>query len=359
LPSAWLGALPSGRGGARRAVTRAALPQLAEATDFAAAVGRHVADECDRPYSALGFGEDGALHVREEPRGSCTEGNPEDSWRRFWGGLRREGATEAWHEELYWRLVRGQNCHVFAAQLAYAWLALKHSSAEHGEALALEHRGEPVINAYVLDGHLGVEDLLASTPPIYVQGCNEPIPTYGTIGRLYQLVRETPSAARIFGVRQGQEEMLRQGLELCASMGQDPAHVCTHRWFVLETASTWLHLDLCGMAYGSSQRSPSGWPMQSFETPRYSLEQRGFDAAGQPRLAVAAGGPALEALSRDAAEHRHFGLLRHGHAHPLHAEDAEAWVRQAPQSWLSNSFALAVRGELRRTAKEPAGLVLV
>jgi len=341
-------------------------PQVVEASIFGDVVARCVAAECDRPYTALGILEGGGVRIREEPRGTSAEGaggGHGSCWRRFWGNLRCDGRSESWHEEVYWRLVRGQNCHVFAAQLAFAWFVLQHSSAEDGPAIVLQHRGEPVVAAYIFDTHMRVHDLIASTPHMYVENCAEPVPTYGTIGLMHWLATQQPEAAQAFGIRLGQEDMLRKGLQLCASLGEDASSVCTHRWFVLATKSSWLHLDLCGIAYGCLDRAPSGWPLQSFETRAYPLQPAAGSsgADGMQQLVLPQTQGSADELYRDATDHRHFSFVfrrdtaagdisREGRAWPLQTEPAASWLRQQPKSWLSGRFAETVRAELHGLA---------
>lgn len=338
-------------------------PQVVEASIFADVAAQCVAAECDRPYTALRILESGGVCIREEPRGTSAEmngGGPDSCWRRFWGTLRCDGKSESWHEEVYWRLVRGQNCHVFAAQLAFAWHVLQHSSVERGPAILLQHRGEPIVAAYIFNTHLRVEDLMASTPRMYVENCAEPVPTYGTIGLMHWLATQRPEAAQAFGIRLGQEEMLRKGLQLCESLGEDAASVCTHRWFVLATESSWLHLDLCGIAYGDSNKISSGWPLQSFETHAYTLQTAGSSGEdGMQQLALPRTQGTENELYSDAVNHRHFGFVfrrctgeitKDGQMWPLQAEPAASWLRQQPRSWLSGRFAEAVRAELHSLA---------
>ena len=351
-PAAFAGsrlAAGSGRPGAR-------VPCRAfEVADFAAAVARQNAGFCDPPFAVNELVDGDDLELRIDPGGMDPQAAPEQQWRRFWGDLRRQGRSDDWHEEVYWRVVRrrGQNGRVFAAQVARAWSELRSPS---GESL-LEHEGEPVVGCLVLHGHLRVEDLLKTTPKVFLVGAGRvEFPTYGTVGYTHRVALEMPTAARGFGIDTSSlgtaRDVLTSGLNLCLFLDEDPDHVSPHVWCALQTPTRWVHVDLCGVAFGCSGRTPEGWPLHTFETQPYGLAPCREGQFGDGKSAVGTEEETLEALHEDALRHRHFGFIfrkdypAREEMDPLEAEEAARWLEKAPDAWLSEERARAVRAEL-------------
>lgn len=337
-------------------VSRRAASRSVDSADFAAAVARALAGYCDRPLTAQQLLDGGALRIREEARGTTDpEAPPSDQWQRFWGELRSDGQPDAWHEELYWRLVRGQNCQVFAGQVAHAWLQL----CMEGEFTVL-HAGEPVVGAYIFHSHVRVDDLLEQTPTVYLGSPDgEAFPTYSTIGRQYEIISRAPRLARQIGIDPTrQARILGRGMRLCEFLDEDPKHVCAHIWCALATETAWFHIDLCGVAYGCAGRSAEGWPLHTFETAAHDLSPCPAGQWGEGKLAVQVNERTQSRLVEDAEGYRHFGFLFRKAGYPAderidapEVEDVVSWFARAPQGWFSEDFIRSVRQNLAVAAK--------
>eukprot|EP00929_Paragymnodinium_shiwhaense_P070442 TRINITY_DN35678_c0_g1_i1.p1 TRINITY_DN35678_c0_g1~~TRINITY_DN35678_c0_g1_i1.p1 ORF type:complete len:367 (+),score=91.49 TRINITY_DN35678_c0_g1_i1:128-1228(+) len=286
------------RGRSLRAPRQAAV----SVADFAAAVADCNAGFCDRPFTATKLLKNGALEIKEERRGTTDPTSPpKEQSERFWATLAAkgssfEGKSEEWHDELYWRLVRAQNCHVIASQAAFAYNYLKGSTA-----CELEYEGEPVIDSFIMQGHVRVGDMLEKTPDVYLQYWHiQAYPTYSSIGRQYQLLQDDPRAAEKFGILAKQRQVLENGMRLCSYLDEEPQEVVPHTWFVLATENYWFHVDLCGMAYGYQGRTEAGWPLHTFVTRAYDLVKVRAGQWGSGTFAVETDGVAYKNLQEDA-----------------------------------------------------------